>query len=323
LVISPDGKWLAAASRNMVTLLDAQTGKKLKLFPPPSSPWVAGKILPQAEHTVTAMVWSADSKSLAVATEDRWIRIWDIETAKVSNALQSANNIDIGLVFLTGGKQLAAVGGWRPWLAIVDGDHLKIHDLATGQKTHAFKTPSYRHGRAQFSPQGQYAAGTDMDKVLKVLRVIDGKELLSAKDQIGAGFDADGKRLVTYGKDGTVSLWSLPKAEKLSSFKVAAWKGQELTAELGEGLLAFHPSGKFLAVASTGVLEHPDGRVTIASELSLWDLTTGKQLKAPVLPNEVRPWSVPRAVSLAFTPDGRRLAAACGDMIHVWPVELP
>lgn len=324
-LLSPDGKWLAVATGNTVKLFDARTGTLMRQFPFPVGVWIAGKPLPQPEHTAHALTFSADSKLLAIATEDKWIRIWDLDTGKLSNSLQTEHTLDIAVGFSAGGKELISVGGWRPWLAFVDGPHLKIHDLTTGKQKHAFKTPSYMVGRALLSPNSQYSAGIDMDKELKIFATASGKTLFTHKDQAAVGFSADSKQFAEYGKDGMVRLYSLSDGKLLTSFKVPAFKGPGV-GQLSEGIVAFHPTGKYVAVASTGAVEHPDGKVLVTSEVTLWEVATGKQVHALTAPAPAppAPWSSPTVHSLAFSPDGQRLMVASNnDTVQVLPLKLP
>jgi hypothetical protein len=68
-VSSPDRKVIAAAHGRFFSLLDAQTGKKLRQF--------AGHT-----DTVTALAFSPDGKRLASGSQDRSAGLWDVASGK-------------------------------------------------------------------------------------------------------------------------------------------------------------------------------------------------------------------------------------------------
>jgi len=75
---SPDGKLLAAGAGHNLLICDAETGKVLKP-------------LSGCEHTVAAVAWSADAKSVAaVGGEEsylpKYVCVWDVETGRLLNS---------------------------------------------------------------------------------------------------------------------------------------------------------------------------------------------------------------------------------------------
>jgi RNA polymerase sigma factor (sigma-70 family) len=318
MVLSPDGKWLAAAAGKDVKLFVAETGKPSPSFPGLNK-LVGWKNVP--DSWVHALAFSPDSKFLAVAAENPFLRILNVNDGAVKNSMENKHPTSIALAFRAGGRQLVSVGGWRPWLVIKPKEELTIHDLATGKALTTFPVPSYQASKAVFSPGGDYLAGIDLDKNLKVFDVATGKEVFSSKDQLGVNFSPDGKRLTTFGKDGMIRLWDLSQGKELTKFKGPV---QEMVIGFSSVMLAVHPKGKHVALGLTKVTETPAGQVLSTSDVTLWDIDTAKQVELVPIPPPP-PWAGVNIIySLAFTPDGQRLVAACSDeMVRVWPVNSP
>ncbi len=117
-------------------------------------------------------------------------------------------------------------------------------------------------------------------------------------------FSPDGKAMAAAGLGGLVTVWDVASREARRSLT---------TGHRGAASLAFSPDGKTIATfASEG-------------EVRLWDVATGKRRKAWRVPVKKDGRAPDRVVSggvrrLAFSPDGKSLAAAQGDVVRVWDV---
>jgi WD40 repeat protein len=146
-----------------------------------------------------------------------------------------------------------------------------------------------------FSPNSRTLASASLDATVRLWDVAAGQELAALRDHeghvLGVAFSPDGAALASCGADGVVRLWALPGG-KLK---------QRLTGHTsGATWVAFHPGGKFLASASR------DGTVRV------WEAATGKSLN--VLPiAKTDDW-----ITVAFSPDGRWLAAGTDDFVRLW-----
>jgi WD40 repeat protein len=107
-------------------------------------------------------------------------------------------------------------------------------------------------------------------------------------------FNRSGTIIATGFSDVGVALWNAATGARIRQL---AMPGQQVTA------LAFSPDDRFLAVGGDGLV-------------SLWDVASGRPLGGPYEPG------TGAVLSLAFTPDGRRLRSLAEDGVsRTYPID--
>jgi WD40 repeat protein/tRNA A-37 threonylcarbamoyl transferase component Bud32/Flp pilus assembly protein TadD len=320
----------------------------------------AGRILWNTKDTyVFGLAFSPDGRRLATSgLRGAGVQVWEVEDGRELWKTEGVHNGVLEFAFSPDGRRLAAAGaqGVQVWEADVGRKLWKEEGLyggvafspdvrrlaAVGQQ--GVRVWEVEHGRELWkaegyglwmglSPDGRRLAATGTG--VRVLEADTGRELWKAK---GSGsvlwhamaFSTDGRRLAAVGQQGVkVGVW--------------VWEadaGRELWNTEGTySRLALSPDGRRLAATGAGVrvLEadtgrvvwkadgyysevafSPDGRRLAAAGagVRVWEADTGRELwKADGGGDRNLMWG------LAFSADGRRLAAIASQGVWVWEAD--
>ena len=282
------------------------------------------------EDSVHSVAFSPDGKTLASASWDKTIKLWDVASGKEVRSLRGHEHNVRSVAFSPDGKTLASGSADKT---------IKLWDAASGKEVRSLRGhESYVYSVA-FSPDGKTLASGSDDKTIKLWDVASGKETRSLRGHedlvYSVAFSPDGKTLASGSQDKTIKLWDVAGVKEVRSLR-----GHEDRVYS----VAFSPDGKTLASGSqdktiklwdvasgkevrslrgheysvNSVAFSPDGK-TLASgsmdkNIKLWDVASGEEVRS-LRGHESS------VISVAYSPDGKTLASASGDKtIKLWEV---
>jgi WD40 repeat protein len=290
VTFSPDGRLLASAGDDRaVRLRDARDGREVRTLSGHTLAVARAVFCPTGKRLATV---SAPAALAAQAVE---VKVWDVETGNELCSLAGHAGEGVNVVFSPGGRQLAVLS---------PGKAARVYDPATGREADGFEVGGRKMGRA---------------RALDCLAV-----------------SADGRRFAVAGA-GVVQVTEVQQRDGRWEQRVVLLKGQAKPVTD----LALTPDGGRLLVASGGQL------------VTVWDAATGARVgtfrgsrldlrraalsadgKRIVSPYAARvflysaadgkrlfelPGHASAVASVAFSPDGARLAAGGGDgAVIVW-----
>jgi WD40 repeat protein len=237
--IAPDGRTLAWARRDEVTLGAGSTGKD-------------PAVLTGHDGLITALAFSPDGRYLAAGTEGARVRVWPLlsgPSRTVLVRLRGPGRPVRALAFTGDGKTLAVAAGGT----------IQLCNPATGSEGPVLA----RYAGANvtclaFSPDGRWlAAAAGNDSLLLGPGQRGAFRILSEnKGKVSClAFTADGTLLAAGTEDGAIKLWETATAKQVCTLPGHA---------AGVASVAFAPDGKLLA--SGGV----------KGDLALWEVATRK-----------------------------------------------
>jgi eukaryotic-like serine/threonine-protein kinase len=284
VAFSPDGQRLASSGDDGLIVWDAASGKEVLA-------------LERQGSAVRSVAFSPDGLRLASGKEDGVVRLWDASSGQEMLRFMVPGGSPISVSFSPDGK----------WLATGCGDKkVRICEVASGRPVFIFPG-GWIHSVAAFSPDGKRLASNTVDHALKLWDLAAVQEPLTLAGHVHVvhhlAFSPDGRRLASAGWDKTVKVWDTDTGQQLFSFEGHA---TEVTG------VAFSPDGKQLASAG-GIWKGRD-KAQAWGEVKVWDAATGREVLA--FQGKTR-----AVTSVAFSPDGRRLACAASDgMVRVCDV---
>ncbi|MFN0054771.1 MAG: WD40 repeat domain-containing serine/threonine-protein kinase [Planctomycetales bacterium] len=318
---SPDGRQLATAGADpAVKLWNLETGEELFTI---------------HGHTqeVYALKFQPDGRQLLTVGEA--LKAWDLRKGSDVQILAGLSSFVVGLGELSDERRLVAVD--------YDGRG-RIWDLASGESTAAWQVVSPLVCAA-FSPVGdRLAIGSQSGNKpieLKLLESVTGQELFSLAGSSGGvrslAFSPDGSQVAGADQNGRVHVWDASSGAKVA----------ELPVDPRPGCVAFSPDGRRIAAGCAATADSNNGGTVVVvsidgageplryrqhtryvsavafdsaggriasvdwdGNVGIWNSSTGETIAT---------WhDVQHVRSIAFSPDGQRLATAKMAAVTLW-----
>ncbi|HWS87867.1 MAG TPA: hypothetical protein VN282_12930 [Pyrinomonadaceae bacterium] len=322
VALSRDGKTLATAAGDLITLWDAASRQ-----PPPR--WVKSGV-----GHVNSVALSPDKKLLAVGGAEPAVKLTDVETRREVASLEGHTDAVNAVAFSSDGSVLATGGN----------DHtVRLWDVATRKELAKLERSSFVRAVA-FSPDGKEVGASYVNGEVIIWDIASrGLAHVFRHDAnvVSIAFSSYGGLLATGSIDGTVKLWVYPVDTELHRFtnnskppvsSVAfSADGKELVITYVDGSLRLarvNTTNPLRAVVEDlATLKGHQGSVSAAAFAPDGTLISGSfdgtikfwDTKARVLEQSPFSGHTSEVASVAFSPDGRLVASAGGDKtLRLW-----
>jgi WD40 repeat protein len=255
---------------------------------------------------VHRIAFSRDGRTLASASEDGTVKLWETATGHEIRMFRGHTRSVTGVAFHPDSHALATSS--EDW-------SLRLWDATSGREIRIFRGHSGPIADVAFSPDGRSlaSAGGEVDHPQRAGDIknwdVLGREGVRdlgghASFPKGVAFSPDGKSLASASHDQTVRIWDAVSGQEQ---RILRGHTPDDFSVLQVNSVAFHPEGKYLASAGGNFLDK-------RGEVLIWDIPTGREVVSiPGHPTEV--------ASVTFSPDGRLLAASYWDQsIKLWDV---
>jgi WD40 repeat protein len=256
-----------------------------------------GKPLGQHKGVARSVAFSPDGSTIASASDDATILLWDAKTKKLLRKLRGHRNLITSVAFSPDGTTLAS-GSFDTTVCLWETKTGTLRKQLLG-------LPTQQVCGVAFSWDGSKIASANQDGTIVLWDAKDFRSIESlvghTKAVNGVAFSPDGKRIASGSDDGTVRVWDIGDIGDIENRK----QPLELSGHINRIInrVAFSPDGRIIASAS------------VDKCIRLWDAETGK-LRTTLSGHQ------DDVTSVAFRFDGKFIVSASFDQtIRLWNTE--
>ncbi|MEJ6482603.1 WD40 repeat domain-containing protein, partial [Nostoc punctiforme UO1] len=252
--------------------------------------------------SVKAVAIAADGKTAVSGSDDKTLKLWNLETGKEISTL-TGHNSEVRAVAIAADGKTAVSGSFD--------NTLKLWNLETGKEISTLTGHNNWVYAVAIAADGKTAVSGSDDNTLKLWNLETGKEistLTGHNSEVRAvAIAPDGKTAVSGSADKTLKLWDLETGKEIEEIKKNPFnyaiyifkrrfnllKRKEISTLTGH-----NNSVNAVAIA-------PDGKTAISGSddntLKLWDLHTRKEISTFIGDSPIN--------CCAFSPDGLTIVA--------------
>jgi hypothetical protein len=208
VAFSPDGRRLAVAG--------GPSGRfgEIRVWELPSNASATAKPLTTIKgHTdsILALAFAPDGATIASASYDRLVKVWDVATGKELRSLKEHTDAVYDVAFFPDGRQLLSAAGDRT---------IKLWDLRTGKRLLTVNDPLDSVYAIAVHPSGERIAAAGADRMIRTWALnragtastTPSATLLTsifahADAVLGLTYAPDGATLVSAGADRVIKVW--------------------------------------------------------------------------------------------------------------------
>ena len=279
-------------------------------------------------HTdsIGKIVFSSDGATLASASEDRTIRLWDVATGTHRHTLTGHNSHIYSVAFSPDGLTLASGS---------ENGRIRFWNVTTGQYRVTLEGHSSSVRSVAFSPDGQTLASGSSDRTIRLWDATTGlyKVTLEGHSETinSVAFSPDGQTLASGSSDRTIRLWdattgfhrqtltghtsSIYEVSFIEDGQTLASKSNDGTTRLWNTVTGQHK--ETLSISNfRNVSINSDGTMLAGvyanRSVSLWDIATETEIVSLV-------GHTSDIYSVVFSPNGKTLASGGSDrIVRLW-----
>jgi WD40 repeat protein len=254
------------------------------------------ELSPRHADFITQLAFSADDTKLLSSSRDATIRVWDVTSGETEQILQGHSDAVRGVAFFPDGRRVVSGstdGTARVWNIALEQEHGMSAQIAV------------RHVSSMaISLDTNMVAAVFNNRSLELWNVKVGKmqqQLIEREDDTltTMAFSSDGTMVAAGCLDGDITLWSTADGKRQRVLRAGRDKVDAL---------ALSHDGMKVASAS---VELTNPRFFFDYLIKVWDISQAKLEQTLYHPCQVQ--------SMAFSPDGEKLAAATDHgTIKIW-----